>query len=196
MMLDLRHARESARHVVDMPCELVTESCDEPILAWATDMSADGAWFDTREPLALGASLVVCIKPGVWWRSKELMVFAEVARISRGMRGGDDVAGMGVSFLDIARSERFALRSWLRPRPERMPRRRLPKRVVDVARRRYERALPIPEPATVGTELRFPMIPPPRREASLLAPPERPREPPMPTFDFAMPQSPFASRIG
>lgn len=181
-----RHARESARHVVDLPCELITEACDEPFLMWATDMSADGAWFDTDAPLSLGATLVVCIKPGVWWRAKELMVFADVARLSRGMRGGDDTSGMGVRFLDLERHERFALRSWLRPRPERLPRRRLPRRVIDVARRRYERALPIAAPETIGTELRFPLVPAPAPRL-----PEPIRAEPM---GVVLPHSPFAAR--
>jgi hypothetical protein len=124
--------RRSPRHDVELPCEVITQSCDEPLLRWASDMSADGAWFDTMCPLSIGEELVVCFKPGIWWRAEEITVFGEVTRISRGLRGGDDGPGMGLAFIDLTRHERFSLRKWLRPRPTIAPRRRVPGRMDDV----------------------------------------------------------------
>jgi hypothetical protein len=39
---------------------------------------------------------------------------------------------MGMSFIDLASHEHFALRKWLRPRPHVAPRRRVPQRLDDV----------------------------------------------------------------
>jgi len=124
--------RQSSRHRVDMPCEVITTRCDEPELRWASDMSADGAWFDTMSPLSVGEQVVVCFKPGIWWRADEISVFAEVTRLCRGHRVGDDGPGMGLAFVDLSSSERFSLRSWLRPRPRRAPTRRVPRRMDDI----------------------------------------------------------------
>jgi hypothetical protein len=118
-------ARRSSRHLVDLPCEVVTRQDDEPLLLWATDLSADGAWLEAgARRLALGEELIVCFRPAVWWQEREIMAFAEVARLSRGLRGDDPAPGLGVAFVDLTAGERFALRSWLRPRPERRPARR------------------------------------------------------------------------
>ena len=104
------------RHGVDIPCEVIGERDDAPRLMWATDMSAGGAWLDSRE-LAV-----------VWWRAREIQVFAEVVRVSQGQRGPDDVRGAGVRFLDLTGAQRWALRCWLRPRPQALAhRRRWPK---------------------------------------------------------------------
>jgi len=69
---------------------------------------------------------VICLKPSVWWRMKESTVCADVARSSHGHRGEDDVIGMGLAFLDLEPHEKWALRCWLRPRPFRAAKRRLP----------------------------------------------------------------------
>jgi hypothetical protein len=116
-------ARRTPRHLVEIPCEVITSDGDEPALEWATDMSADGLWLE-ESSLPLGAQLVVCFRPGIWWRRREVTVFAEVARISRGLRPTDRAPGVGLSFLDLTGPERWALRCWLRPRPEPPPARR------------------------------------------------------------------------
>ena len=118
--------RHVTRHAVDIPCEVVTSHRDRPELVWATDMSGGGAWLETDELLEPGEHLVVCFRPAVWWRAREIQVFAEVTRISFGLRAGDRGAGMAVRFLDLTPGERWALRSWLRPRPLPEPRRRVP----------------------------------------------------------------------
>lgn len=127
--------RSTPRHAVDIPCEIITSASDEPALSWATDMSADGLWIEQRDDLALGQELVVCFRPGIWWRANDLMIFANVARASPGLRSEDDAPGVGLAFVDLSSSERWALRSWLRPRPEKAPsrRRRSPPRATDFA---------------------------------------------------------------
>ena len=111
-------SRQSSRHRVELPCEVVTSASDTLLLMWATDMSASGLWLEAERPLELGEPLVICFQPGIWWHAKEIQVFAEVNRISRGKRGPGDRRGMGLSFLDLTQSERWQLRCWLRPRPE------------------------------------------------------------------------------
>ena len=120
--------RRASRHTVEIPCEVITRVDDEPILVWATDMSVEGLWLETSRALLPKEELVVCFKPTVWWRARELCLFGEVARVSPGLRSGDEGPGVGVSFTDLERGERFALMSWLRPRPELPARRRPPAR--------------------------------------------------------------------
>jgi PilZ domain len=130
-------SRLSARHRVELPCEVITSQSNEPALLWATDLSASGLWIDTDEPLDLCDETVVCFKPSVWWRASEIQVFAKVARISRGARGPRDDKGMGLSFLDLTQREKWQLRCWLRPRPEKAASRRALPRF----------AIPVPTPA-------------------------------------------------
>ena len=125
--------RAFSRHRVEIPCELVTSDDDAPLLHWASDMSGSGVWFDTMRPRAVGDEVVVCFKPPTWWRAPEISVFGSVTRISRGLREEDEGPGMGIAFLDLTRHERFNLRKWLRPRPQREPTRRVPRRVDDVS---------------------------------------------------------------
>jgi hypothetical protein len=118
--------RHVSRHAVEIPCEVITSHRDRPVLSWAIDMSGGGAWLETDELLDPGEHLVICFAPGVFWRAREIQVFAEVVRISYGLRLGDRGAGMAIRFLDLTPAERWALRCWLRPRPMPMPRRRGP----------------------------------------------------------------------
>lgn len=118
--------RRMSRHSVEIPCELISSTDDAPRLVWASDMSADGLWIDTSKPLGLGEVVVVCFAPGLRWRAREVQAFAEVVRISFGMRWGDGDPGMGLQFLDLTAAERWALRRWLHPRPHPQPKRRVP----------------------------------------------------------------------
>ena len=116
--------RRTSRHQVELPCEVIHARADDPLLLWATDMSASGLWIETDQVLDLGAELVVCLQPGVRWRAREITVFGRVARVSPGLRGADDSPGVGVDFLDLTRAEHWNLRRWLRPRPQPRARRR------------------------------------------------------------------------
>ena len=118
----LLRSRRAPRHQVEIPCELIAK--EDPVLMWATDMSSDGLWFEGAGGFELGEQVVVCFKPGLRWRARELMIFAQVARISPGMRTEDEGPGVGLSFLDLSGTERWWLHSWLRPRPEKRPRSR------------------------------------------------------------------------
>ena len=129
--------RRASRHRVELPCEVIHREVDEPLVLWATDMSAAGLWIETDELLDLGSELVVCLQPGVRWRAREITVFGRVARVSPGLRGEDDRPGIGVDFLDLTRVEHWNLRRWLRPRPE--PR---------AKRRGFGRPRPRPEPCS------------------------------------------------
>ncbi len=123
------HNRVSSRHQVELPCEIITPTADEPSLMWATDLSAGGLWLESPQPLGLGDEMVVCFKPSTWWRAREIQVFGEVTRVSPGLRGPRDPKGMGIQFLDLSAREKWQLRCWLRPRPQTKPRRRaLPSR--------------------------------------------------------------------
>ena len=136
-------ARRSSRHAVELACEVVTSDHDEPQLFWATDLSPEGIWLETSQPIIdTGSELVVCFRPAVWWEAREIIVFGEVARVSHGLRHEDEAPGIGVAFLDLSPSERWSLRCWLRPRPERSPARRGRKPVqvcatVDLPPHRY-----------------------------------------------------------
>lgn len=131
-------ARRSARHQVELPCEVIGRHDEIPRLMWATDLSDRGIWLQTTRPLDIGEELVVCFRPAAWWRRGEVVAFGEVARASGGRRVGDDTGGMGVALLDLTTDERFALRSWLRPRAFVEPQRRATAR----ERRRGLRCLP------------------------------------------------------
>ncbi|MBW2459064.1 MAG: PilZ domain-containing protein [Deltaproteobacteria bacterium] len=118
-------SRRVTRHRVDLPCDLITPHEDEPQLTWATDLSWRGAWVETEHPLEPGEEVVLCFRPTLWSRDREITVFAQVARASRGLRANDDSAGMGLRFLDLRAPEAAALQSWLVRRPPRLPRHRL-----------------------------------------------------------------------
>jgi len=127
--------RRTTRHRVEIPCELVTSNRDEPELYWATDLSGHGLWLEGAQSLPLGEVVVACVTPGVWWRRREIQVFAEVVRVSYGLRQGDSGPGAGLRFLDLSPAERWALRRWLRPRP-----------IIDATRRfpvAPKRAMPV-----------------------------------------------------
>lgn len=112
--------RRALRRAVDMPCEVISNYVDEPLLYWATDLSPYGLWLDTPFPMAAGEQVVVSFSPPVWWPGRELILFAEVIR-SKAARGD---TGMGMVFLDITAHEQRALSAWLRGRPPPLPRRR------------------------------------------------------------------------
>ena len=116
--------RRNSRRAVDIPCDVISNHSDDAAVLWATDLSSDGMWLEASRPLPLGDELVVCFRPGIGWRSREVHVFARVARMSRGQRANDDGCGMGVEFLDLTEAQRRALRGWLWPRPDKPPRRR------------------------------------------------------------------------
>ncbi len=126
--------RRALRRAVQLPCELVSRYVDQPLLYWATDLTPYGLWLETPFPMELGEEVVLCITPGIWWNQRELMLFAEVTRISTSRDQGE--RGMGLEFLDATPHERRALEAWLRNRPPPLPKRR--------ARSSSTRGLPMP----------------------------------------------------
>lgn len=107
---------------------------DEPLLYWATDLTPYGVWLETRFPMEMGEVVVVGLRPSVWWRSRELLLFAQVSRVVHSRDAS--LRGMGLEFLDASAHERRALEAWLRGRPPPLPKRR--------ARTEMSRALPLP----------------------------------------------------
>jgi hypothetical protein len=139
MSKDARH-RRALRRAVELPCELVSRYVDEPLLYWATDLTPFGTWLETPFPMELGEQVVLCLKPGIWWDARELMLFAEVTRVSSAKHPED--RGMGLEFLDATIHEQRALAGWLRNRPPPLPRRRA---------RSAEQDRVLPAPACLGS---------------------------------------------
>ena len=140
-------ARRAIRRAVHLGCDLVSGHHEEPLRYVATDLSADGVFLRTPDPVRAGSEVVVCFRPDGWER--ELMLFAEVARVtsSRGRRVEPGI-GMGLEFLDLTAAERARLEAWLRSRREPVPRRRRPlPRVAEPARGSCPPAALRPSPA-------------------------------------------------
>lgn len=120
-------ARKAIRRSVHLGCDVVSGHHDEPLRYLATDLSTEGLFVQTPEPLRAGAEVVVCFRPDGWER--ELMVFAEVARVSTSRRRiVEPGIGMGLELLDLDEDGRARLEAWLRARREPVPRRRRPVR--------------------------------------------------------------------
>jgi hypothetical protein len=123
-MIEQSCDRNKLRRAVEIPCDIVTRHIDEPLMYWATDLTSDGIWLETNFPMRAGERVVVCLKPAIFWRSRELMLFAEVVRSASVVSRSEQACGMGLIFTDIDRHEQRALDGWLRGRPPRLPRRR------------------------------------------------------------------------
>ncbi len=108
-------------------------------MLWGTALSESGLFVESEAPLVAGHELCVCFKPAAGWRAGELMVFARVARVVRGLRRDDIAPGMGLRFLDLAVRERHALSRWLAPRKRPGP-------SLRAARRAPPHALPSEHP--------------------------------------------------
>lgn len=115
-------ARRALRRAVELPCEVVSRYLDQPLLYWASNLTAYGVWLETPAPMEVGEKVVLCFRPAVWWEHRELMIFSEVTRV---MWARDpEQRGMGLEFMDITVHEQRALNAWLRGRPPPLPRRR------------------------------------------------------------------------
>lgn len=108
--------RRGVRHEVELPCELITSQCDEPLLFWATDLSRVGIWLEAQEPLDRGNDVVLCFRPLAGWDADEVQVFAQVQRIQRRHQRASTL-GMALEFGDLSELEAAALNRWLAPRP-------------------------------------------------------------------------------
>jgi hypothetical protein len=115
-MLELHYARRAQRRAVEVPCEVVRATWDEPARHRMTDLSPYGGWIATALPLPIGEELVMCFLPDGYC-GREIQVFARVTRrVAHSDRRFAPRArcGMGVAFLDLEDRERFELRRWLR----------------------------------------------------------------------------------
>ncbi len=113
-MLELHYARRSKRRAVDIPCEVITNTSDEPTHQRMTDISPFGAWLRTSFPMRVGERVAVSFKPPRW-QGTELTVFAEVTR-SVGVRERDGVrrTGMGIEFIDLDADQRRLMQRGLK----------------------------------------------------------------------------------
>lgn len=118
-------SRRGIRRSVELGCELISNRGDIPAGCVATDLSAQGIWLATPEPVRAGEHVVVCFEPGDGWIAGELTVFAEVARVTTTRRANEG-GGMGLEFLDLEGAERARLVDWLATRKMPVPRRRRP----------------------------------------------------------------------
>jgi hypothetical protein len=144
-------ARRAARHAVSLGCELIGERSDRPIACRATDLSLGGMWIETADPVRAGEQVVICFEPP--GSARELMVFAEIARVQTSRRGdraslrGSSGSGMGLEFLDLLAEEAERLASWLR---------RLPL-AVSPRLRRWTVPAPVAQPSRAGTTVLSPI---------------------------------------
>jgi len=112
---------------VAVSCELVSPRADEPLSYDATDLSPHGMWIQTADPVRAGETVVVCFEPVQRWSGGQLMVFAEVARVSTSRRcESQPGVGMGLEFLDLTPREERLITNWLRDKRSPVPRRRRP----------------------------------------------------------------------
>jgi hypothetical protein len=120
-----RGSRRAIRRAVELDCEIVSEHSDDPLFYRMADLSPFGMWIATPEPLRTGQLVVACFQPQPW--QKELMVFAEVARVSTARRPrGQPGVGMGLELIDLADDEHRRLAEWLADKRAPVPRRRRP----------------------------------------------------------------------
>ena len=135
-------SRAEIRRAVSFGCEVVSQRCEVPMRYVATDLSPVGIWLQTADPVRAGELVVVCFEPNDGWIGGELMVFAEVARVSTSRRHiNEPGGGMGLEFTDLREHERLMLKAWLNRRRAPVPRRRRPVR-------RFEAPAPsLPMPA-------------------------------------------------
>ncbi|MBI4705983.1 MAG: PilZ domain-containing protein [Deltaproteobacteria bacterium] len=122
----LTHNRRAQRRAVDIPCELIARSCDEPINHRASDMTPHGVWVDTSFPLDEGAQVVVSFRPPRATVPGEMTLFARVARSIRPRHTGGfrPRAGMALEFVGVSVTDRKTLRAALRGLPAAPPKRR------------------------------------------------------------------------
>lgn len=137
-------SRRGIRRAVSLGCEVISTRNDEPIRYQATDLSAAGLWLQTAEPVRAGETVVVCFRPDDGL-TRELLVFASVARVmtARGATDETPGVGMGLELLDLQASELERIERWLAGRRMPVPRRRRP----------VARTTPLPEPVELSLAL-------------------------------------------
>jgi hypothetical protein len=141
-------ARRAIRRAVELECELVSPHHDEPIRYALRDLTPFGLWITTREPLRTGEQVVACFTPDGGWSGGELMVFAEVARVTTSRRhDADPSVGMGLELMDLSDEEAGMLRAWLAGRSMPRPRRRRPLRQRHIEVTPLSDALVLAKPA-------------------------------------------------
>jgi hypothetical protein len=120
-------SRRAIRRAVSLGCEVISTRSDLPVMYRATDVSASGIWLQTSEPVRAGETVVVCFRPDDD-SSRDLFVFASVARVmtARGATDETPGVGMGLELLDLAEQERTRLDRWLSRHRLPIPRRRRP----------------------------------------------------------------------
>jgi hypothetical protein len=113
-------ARDTLRRVVRIPCDLVSETFDEPVELEITDLSAHGAFIETSLPLEDGEELELAFEVP---RTQSLVaVRARVKRAALNRRRQDArSSGMGLEFVDLSDRARDWLDGALVGMPPRLP---------------------------------------------------------------------------
>ena len=62
-MFTIPYVRRAQRHSVDLPCNIIGSTWDEPLAHHVTDLSAHGMWVRTSFPLPRGEQVVVEFEP-------------------------------------------------------------------------------------------------------------------------------------
>lgn len=116
----LKGARESLRRVVRIPCDLVSETFDEPVELEITDLCADGAFVETNLALEDGEELDIAFE--VPRTERLLAVRARVCRAALHRRRVDArLSGMGLEFIGLGEGARAMITEALRGLPPRLP---------------------------------------------------------------------------
>lgn len=121
------HPRRADRCAVRLWCEVISSRSDQPSGYLAADLSPEGVWLQTSDPVRAGEHVVACFEPNDGWRGREIVVFAEVVRVTTSRRRlCEPGVGMALEFIDLTRDERRLLGEWLLGRSAPTPRYRPP----------------------------------------------------------------------
>ena len=129
----LPSARVALRRAVEVECEVVSDSFEEPVMHRAKDLSTHGAFLESSLLLEEGAELILSFRPARYPLPTPMTVVGRVVRVSVPRRAGDaGRPGMGVRFVELDYDELLALEHALRGVPPPIPKQLPPKELITV----------------------------------------------------------------
>ena len=114
--------RSSLRRAVATTAEVTRSACTGAVTLTIENLSIEGMWLRAQQPVAVGDELAVSFRaPG---SDAVLSARVRVVRVaaSCGCALCAEVAGIGVSFIELSESQRAALEGSLRGLPPPLPR--------------------------------------------------------------------------